>query len=115
VTASRCSLGSLNQPLFVVDCFPGYPLFPELNRSRPGSFNLAVTSPRDDAILYARRVLKEIPEPGHLILNMTKSMADRAESGVSVFFAYNETWATSLDHRLCDPILDLIYKGWKAK
>jgi hypothetical protein len=104
-----------NHTLFVVDCFPGHPLFPELTQSRPGLFNLVVTSPRDDAILQARRVLKEIPEPGHLILNMAKSMADRAESGVSVFLPHNETWATSLDHRLADPILNLVYKGWKVK
>jgi len=46
---------------------------------------------------------------------MTKSLADRTETGVSVVLPYNETWAQSSDPRLADPILELVYKGWKTK
>jgi hypothetical protein len=101
--------------LLVVDCFPGHPLFPELSKSLPGLVNLVVTSPRDDSILQARRLMSEVSEPSHLILNMTKSLADRTETDVSVVLPYNETWAQSSDPRLADPILELVYKGWKAK
>jgi len=101
--------------LFVVDCFPGHPLFAELSKPMTGLVNMVVTSPRDDAILQARRLINEISEPCHLILNMAKSVADRAESGISIVLPYNETWAQSLDPRLADPILELVYWGWKAK
>jgi len=101
--------------LFVVDCFPGHPLFPELSKPMSGLVNLVVTSPRDDSISQARRLMSEVSEPSHLVLNMTKSLADRTESGVSVVLPYNENWAQSSDPRLADPILELVYKGWKAK
>jgi hypothetical protein len=101
--------------LFVVDCFPGHPLFAELSQPKIGLVNMVVTSPRDDAIFQARRLINEISEPRHLVLNMVKSVADRAESGMSIVLPYNETWAQSLDPRLADPILELVYKGWKAK
>ncbi len=70
--------------LFVVDCFPGHPLFPDLSTAQPGLLNLVVTSPRDDAILQARRLMAEVSEPRHLILNMAKSVSDRAEGGMSI-------------------------------
>jgi hypothetical protein len=101
--------------LFVVDCFPGHPLFPELSKPMLGLVNLVVTSPRDDSILQARRLMGEVSEPSHLVLNMTKSLAERTEMGVSVVLPYNETWALSSDPRLADPILELVYKGWKAR
>lgn len=101
--------------LFVVDCFPGHPLFPELSKPMSGLVNLVVTSPRDDSILQARRLMNEVSEPSHLVLNMTKSLADRTETGVSVVLPYNEAWAQSSDPRLADPILELVYKGWKTK
>jgi cellulose biosynthesis protein BcsQ len=101
--------------LFVVDCFPGHPLFAELSQPKAELVNLVVTSPRDDAIFQARRLIQEISEPRHLVLNMVKSVADRAESGLSIVLPYNETWAQSLDPRLADPILELVYKGWKTK
>ena len=43
--------------LFVVDCFPGHPLFAELSKPKAGLVNIVVTSPRDDAILQARRLI----------------------------------------------------------
>ena len=101
--------------LFVVDCFPGHPLFSELSKPKPGLINLVITSPRDDAILQARRLMNEVSEPHHLVLNMAKSVSDRAESGVSIVLPYNETWAQSLDPRLADPILELAYSGWKRR
>lgn len=101
--------------LFVVDCFPGHPLFPELSKPMSGLVNLVVTSPRDDSIFQARRLMNEVSEPSHLVLNMTKSLADRTETGVSVVLPYNETWAQSSDPHLADPILELVYKGWKTK
>ena len=101
--------------LFVVDCFPGHPLFAELSQAKSGLINLVVTSPRDDAIFQARRLIQEISEPRHLVLNMVRSVADRAEGGMSITLPYNETWAQSLDHRLADPILELAYSGWKRR
>jgi hypothetical protein len=101
--------------LFMVDCFPGHPLFPELSKPMPGLVNLVVTSPRDDSIFQARRLMSEVSEPSHLVLTMAKSLADRTEGGVSVVLPYNETWAQSSDPRLADPILELVYKGWKTK
>lgn len=101
--------------LFVVDCYPGHPLFPELSRSAPGLVNLVVTSPRDDAVLQARRLMKELPSPAHLVLNMTRNLADRAESGVSVTLPFNENWAQSVDGQLADPLLGLVYSGWNRR
>ena len=101
--------------LFVVDCFPGHPLFSELSKPMPSLVNLVITSPRDDAMMQARRLMNEIAEPSHLVLNMAKSLADRAEISVSVALSYNESWALSSDPHLADPILELVYKGWKAK
>ncbi len=101
--------------LLVVDSFPGHPLFGELSKPMPGLVNLVVTSPRDDSMLQARRLMSEVSEPSHLVMNMTKSLADRTEKGVSVVLPYNETWAQSSNPRLADPILEIIYQGWKAK
>lgn len=101
--------------LLVVDAFPGHPLFSEIVQPGPGLINLVVTSPRDDALLQARRLMAEIPEPRHLILNMAKSVSERAESGVSVTLPYHESWAQTLDPRLADPILELAYSGWKRR
>jgi hypothetical protein len=96
--------------LFVVDCFPGHPLFPELSKPMSGLVNLVVTSPRDDSILQARRLMNEVSEPSHLVLNMTKSLADRTETGVSVVLPYNETWAQSSDPRLA-----IQYWSWSIR
>lgn len=101
--------------LFVVDCFPGHPLFPELTRPVDGLVNLVVTSPRDDALWQARRLVKEIAQPVHLVLNMTKSLAERAEGGVAVTLPYNEAWAQAADARLAEPLLGLVYAGWKRR
>ena len=101
--------------LFVVDCFPGHPLFPELSQTSTGQVHLVVTSPRDDAVLQARRLMKEVPAPAHLVLNMARNLADRAESGVSVTLPHRENWAQSIDARLADPLLGLIYSGWNRR
>lgn len=101
--------------LFVVDCFPGHPLFPEVSHPIPGLVNLVVTSPRDDALLQAKRLMNEVSEPSYLVLNMTKSLADRTEGGVSVTLPYNENWAQSSNARLADPLLELVYSGWKKR
>jgi hypothetical protein len=77
--------------------------------------NLVVTSPRDDAVLQARRLMKEMPAPAHLVLNMTRSLADRAESGVSATLPFNENWAQSVDGRLADPLLGLVYACWNRR
>lgn len=100
--------------LLVVDAFPGHPLYPDLVQSQPGVINLIVTSPRDDALMQARRLMAESPEPSHLVLNMARSVADRAEADVSVVLPHKESWAQAADSRLADPLLALIYSGWKA-
>jgi hypothetical protein len=99
--------------LFVVDCFPGHPLFAELARPAAGLVNLVVTSPRDDALLQAHRLMNELPEPKHLVLNMTRNLAERAEGGVALSLPYNESWAHASDPRLADPLLELVYAGWR--
>ena len=101
--------------LFVVDCYPGHPLFPELSKPMAGLVNMVVTSSRDDSILQARRLMNEVSEPSHLILNMTRSLADLTETGISAVLPYNENWARSSDSRLADPLLELVYQGWKSK
>lgn len=101
--------------LFVVDCFPGHPLFPELAQASTGMVNLVVTSPRDDAVLQARRLMKELPALSHLVLNMARNLADRAETGISVTLPYREGWAQSVDARLADPLLELVYSGWNRR
>jgi hypothetical protein len=101
--------------LFVVDCFPGHPLFPELSQSAPGLVNLVVTSPRDDALLQAHRLMGELGQTSHLVLNMTRSLAERTEGGVSVSLPFNEGWAHASDVRLADPLLELVYSGWRKK
>lgn len=101
--------------LFVVDCFPGHPLFPELSQPSAGMVHLVVTSPRDDAVLQAHRLMKEVPQPSHMVLNMARNLADRAESGVSVTLPYREGWAQSVDARLADPLLELVYAGWNRR
>jgi nitrogen regulatory protein PII-like uncharacterized protein len=101
--------------LFVVDAFPGHPAFPNLSEEAPGRLNLIVTSPRDDALLQAKRLLDEIPGQAHLILNMARSLADRAGAQADVILPFRESWATNVDHRLADPLLDLIYPGWARR
>lgn len=101
--------------LFVVDCFPGHPLFEELSKPTPGVVNLVVTSPRDDAVLQAKRLLSEIQGTAHLVLNMSKNMTDRAGLGVAAALPYNEGWALAADHRLADPLLGLVYTGWNQR
>lgn len=101
--------------LLVVDAFPGQPLFPELSQPAPGLIHLVVTTPRDDAVAQAQRLMKEVPSPAHLVMNMTRNLADRAESGISIVLPYRESWAQSLDARLADPLLGLIYAGWNRK
>ena len=113
----RAILAEIQQKhtLFVVDCFPGHPLFAELTKPKAGLVNVVIATPRDDTIFQARRLLNEIPEPKHLIMNMTKSVVDRTESGISAILPYNESWAQSLDPRLADPLLELVYSGWKRR
>ena len=101
--------------LFVVDCFPGHPLFPELESERDGVVNLIVTSPRDDAVMQAKRLLKEVSGPVHLIMNMTRGLADQAGACVTTVLPYKEGWAQRLDPRLADPLLALIYNGWNGR
>ena len=63
----------------------------------------------------AQRLMKEVPTPAHLVMNMARNLADRAESGISIALPYRESWAQSLDARLADPLLNLIYAGWNRK
>ncbi|PKO16660.1 MAG: hypothetical protein CVU39_07500 [Chloroflexi bacterium HGW-Chloroflexi-10] len=103
-----------NHTLLVVDAYPGHPLFPDLTQAAPNVVNLVVTTPREDAVYQARRLMENI-KPAHLVLNMTRSLAERAENGVSVILPYKEGWAQALDARLADPLLELVYLGWKKR
>jgi hypothetical protein len=101
--------------LFVVDCFPGHPLFQTLVQAGPGLLNLVVTSPRDDAVMQARRLMTEVPAPHHFILNMARTLADRLEGDVSAVLPYNENYAQTLNARLADPLLTIAYPGWNGR
>jgi hypothetical protein len=101
--------------LFVVDAFPGHPLFSQLSSEQPGRINLIVTSPRDDALLQAKRLADELGKGAQLVLNMARSLADRAGAQAAVVLPFKESWAAALDPRLADPLLDLIYSGWSRR
>lgn len=101
--------------LFVVDAFPGHPLFNQLSSTQPGKVNLIVTSPRDDALLQAKRLADEMGSGAQLVLNMARSLADRAGAQAAVVLPYKESWASALDPRLADPLLDLVYSGWSRR
>lgn len=98
--------------LLVVDAFPGHPVFADLAISQPGRFNFVVTSPRDDALLQAKRLYAELPETKHLVLNMSRTLADRTGVQADVILPFRENWAANLDRHLADPILEVIYPGW---
>lgn len=98
--------------LFVVDGFPGHPFYPKLARPVPGLVNLVIASPREDTLMQARRLMDEVSRPAHLVLNMSRSLADRAEPGVDIIIYHHEARAQTLDFRLADPILKKIYSGW---
>ncbi len=101
--------------LLVFDCFPGHVLFPEVMNTNLPTTNLVIASPREDTLAQAKRLMSEVPEPTHLVLNMARSLADSAGTGASVTLPYNERWATSFDHRLADPLLELVYPGWNKR
>lgn len=86
-----------------------------MSKPAAGLVHLVVTSPRDDALLQANRLMQEVPQPAYLVLNMARKLADRAESGVSITLPYNEGWAQSADLRLADPLLGLAYSGWNRR
>ena len=98
--------------LLVVDAFPGHPVFADLAMPQPGRFNFVVTSPRDDALLQAKRLYTEIPDTKHLVLNMSCTLADRTGVQADVILPFRENWATNLDNHLADPLLEIIYPGW---
>lgn len=101
--------------LFVVDCFPGHPLFPFLNGASSAAISIAATTPRNDAVMQAKRLLKEVAQPAYLVMNMTRSLADQAGAGADLSLPYNERWAEGLDARLADPLLALVYPGWNGR
>ncbi len=101
--------------LLVVDANPAHPLFGQLSTPRPGRINLIVSSPRDDALLQAKRLADELGQDAQLVLNMTRSLADRAGAQAAVTLPFSETWANTLDPHLSDPILELIYSGWSRR
>ena len=47
-------------------------------------------------VLQAHRLMGELGQSSHLVLNMTNSLADRAESGVAVTLPYQRRLGTSL-------------------
>lgn len=101
--------------LFVVDCFPGHPLFPFLNGASSAAISIVTTTPRNDSVMQAKRLLKEVAQPAYLVMNMTRSLADQAGAGADLSLPYNERWAEGLDARLADPILALVYPGWNGR
>lgn len=98
--------------LFVVDVFPGHPLFDLLSSPQSGRINLIITSPRDDALMQAKQLVNDLGNEAQLVLNMAHSLADRAGAQAAVVLPFKESWANSLDPRLADPLLELVYPGW---
>jgi hypothetical protein len=85
---------------------------------------LVITAPREESLYQAETLLKEL-EPVraarpdlkvHLIMNMVRSLGEKiGMSGmVAASIPHNERWATQLDPRLADPILNLLYPGWTS-
>jgi MinD-like ATPase involved in chromosome partitioning or flagellar assembly len=106
--------------LTMVDASPDHPYWPRLLDLATTVF--IVTAPRDDSLYQAETLQKELepitaarPELKiHLVLNMVQSLGQRIGlSGlVSASIPYNERWASQLDARLFDPLLNLVYPGW---
>jgi len=108
--------------LVVVDASPSHPFWPLLLDL--ATTILVVTAPREESLFQAETLLKELepvraarPElKVHLIMNMVRSLGERiGMSGmVGASIPYNERWATRLDPRIADPILNLLYPGWTS-
>jgi MinD-like ATPase involved in chromosome partitioning or flagellar assembly len=106
--------------LVVVDASPSHPFWPRLLDLATNI--LIVTAPRDESLFQAETLMKELepmrasqPELKiNLIMNMVHSLGERVGmSGmVAASIPYNERWASQLDPRLADPILNLLYPGW---
>lgn len=108
--------------LVVVDASPSHPFWPRLLDLATNI--LVVTAPREESLFQAETLLKEL-EPVrasrpdlkvHLIMNMVRSLGERVGmSGmVAASIPFNERWATQLDERIADPILNLLYPGWTS-
>jgi hypothetical protein len=98
--------------LLVVDAYPGHALFDALVAAPAEQRHLAVATPRDDALLQARRLSEELGQESRLVLNMARSLADRAGAQAAAVLPYKESWAGAYDRRLADPLLELVYPGW---
>jgi MinD-like ATPase involved in chromosome partitioning or flagellar assembly len=108
--------------LVVVDASPSHPFWPRLLDLATNI--LVVTAPRDESLFQAETLLKELepmrasrPELKiHLIMNMVHSLGERVGmSGmVNATIPYNERWASQLDPRIADPILNILYPGWTS-
>ena len=66
--------------LLVVDANPAHPLFDQLSTPRSGRINLIVSSPRDDALLQAKRLADELG-PRHPISAQHDPLAGRPGRG----------------------------------
>jgi hypothetical protein len=108
--------------LVVVDASPSHPFWPRLVDLATNI--LVITAPREESLFQAETLLKEL-EPlktsrtdlkVQLIMNMVHSLGERiGMSGmVAASIPHNERWATQLDPRLADPILNLLYPGWTS-
>jgi len=87
---------------------------------------IVVTSPRPDALEQTEAMLRRLrdemesltnsPEV-HLVLNQVQTVGQRLPLAgeLSTWIGYDEGAALSLDSRLGDPILELIYPGWSKR
>jgi Mrp family chromosome partitioning ATPase len=108
--------------LVVVDASPSHPFWPRLLDLATNV--IVVTAPRDESLFQSETLLKELepvraarPELKiHLIMNMVHSLGERiGMSGmVAASLPHNERWATQLDPRIADPILNILYPGWTS-
>jgi MinD-like ATPase involved in chromosome partitioning or flagellar assembly len=108
--------------LVIVDASPSHPFWPRLLDLATNI--LVVTAPREESLFQAETLLREL-EPMRaskpdlkvsLIMNMVRSLGERiGMSGmVAASIPYNERWASQLDPRIADPILNLLYPGWTS-
>jgi hypothetical protein len=98
--------------LVVVDAHSAHQLIQYLGLSHDDMMNIVVANPREDALQLGRNLFDGLPGNKHLIMNMSKKIADRMESGISLVLPHKENWAAAYDARLADPILELVYPNW---
>ena len=110
--------------LTILDTFPTNPLWKYALELVTDV--VVVAAPRPDALVQTDAMLRKLeeeiialaPQPKvHLVLNEVRSPGERLPLAgqISAWVGFNEKRAESLDGRLADPILELLYPGWAIR